>query len=289
MVSSNKQESAIQRLNLSVLRTEIHNKDTGESTMKITVCELPNNWTDNDLRWNLLIDHLKKKDSDLLILPEMPFFKWLTRSDQVEPEKWEDAVKAHDLWIEKLQELPVSTILSSRPVIEKNKRLNRGFIWTRDKGYIPVHDKYYLPDEPGYYEASWYQRGHENFNTININGINIGFLICTELWFTTRAREYLKQDIHLLACPRATPESTIDKWLIGGQAAAIVSGAYCVSSNFNGPNTSDENFGGTGWIIDPEKGEFLGTTSKDKIFLTLEIYPEKANEAKKTYPRYVKD
>ena len=52
------------------------------------------------------------------------------------------------------------------PVIENNRNLNQGFIFCREKGYIPVHDKYYLPDEPGYYEASWYERGEENFDLI---------------------------------------------------------------------------------------------------------------------------
>ncbi len=257
--------------------------------MKITVCELPETWAENDHYWNLLISHLEKAGSDLLLLPEMPFCEWVSRSDNVTPQKWENCVKNHDKWIERLGELPVMTVLGSRPVIEDGKRLNRGFVFTGQDGYIPVHDKYYLPDEPGYYEASWYERGNGDFTVFNLNGVKIGFLICTELWFTARAREYLNQGMHILACPRATPDSTIEKWLIGGQAAAIVSGAYCISSNFNGPNIPGEDFGGKGWIIEPEKGKFLGTTSKEDMFLTLDINPDHADAAGKTYPRYVTD
>jgi N-carbamoylputrescine amidase len=257
--------------------------------MKVTVCELPNNWTESDTYWNGLIHHLETKKSDLLVLPEMPFFKWITKSNAVDPQLWHKAVKEHDKWIDRLYELPVEMTIASRPIIENSKHLNRGFIFTREKGYAPIHDKYYLPDEPGYYEASWYDRGKENFDTIRINGIRIGFLICTEIWFTKRARQYLKQNIDILVCPRATPKTKVDIWVTGGKSAAIVSGAFCLSSNYNGPNTREEDFGGTGWIIEPERGDVLGTTSLDQNFLTLDIDINEARNAKKTYPRYVEE
>ena len=257
--------------------------------MKATVCELPNNWTDSDKYWNLLIQHLEQEQSDLLVLPEMPFFKWVTRYSDVNPDLWEQAVKAHDAWINRLNELPVELIIASKPAIENNQFLNKGFVFTHDKGIIFVHDKYYLPDEPGYYEASWYEKGNGVFNIINIGNLKIGFLICTEIWFTERARQYLKQDVDIIVCPRATPESKVDIWVTGGKAAAIVSGAFCLSSNYNGPNTQEENFGGTGWIIEPERGEVLGTTSLNQEFLTIDIDINDAKNAKTTYPRYVKE
>lgn len=255
--------------------------------MKVTVCELPNNWTETDSYWNRLIGHLKEKNSDLLLLPEMPFYEWITRIENPDPSIWQKAVISHEQWIERLEELPVQTIVASRPIQTNAKPLNNGFIFQKGKGIIPVHDKYYLPDEPGYFESSWYERGDGSFNVVNIDGINIGFLICTELWFTVRAREYLHQDIDILVCPRATPLSKVDIWLTGGKAAAIVSGAFCLSSNYNGPNTDDEDFGGNGWIIEPERGDVMGLTSPDSLFLTLDIDTELAKAAKKSYPRYV--
>ncbi len=257
--------------------------------MNVTVCELPNNWTQTEQYWNRLSKHLEKKKSDILLLPEMPFFEWITRTDTVDPNLWEEAVRSHDAWIDRFNELPVKTIISSRPIIENNIRLNQGFIYTKEAGYTKVHNKYYLPDEPGYFEASWYQKGENNFNIARINGVNFGFLICTELWFTAKAREYMKQNIDILVCPRATPETKVDIWVTGGKAAAIVSGSFCLSSNYNGPNTETENFGGTGWIIEPDRGDVLGLTMESKPFLTLEINLSCAKDAKKLYPRYVKD
>jgi N-carbamoylputrescine amidase len=138
-------------------------------------------------------------------------------------------------------------------------------------------------------KAIWYERGLRDFAVVQCGTINLGFMICTELWFFEHAREYSKQDIHLLACPRVTPQSSVDKWIAAGQAAAVVSGAFCLSSNLSGPNIESIEFGGTGWIIEPEEGNVLGVTSPNKPFLTVEIDLEVADKAKRTYPRYVAD
>jgi N-carbamoylputrescine amidase len=151
-----------------------------------------------------------------------------------------------------------------------------------------VHQKYYLPNESGYWEAVWYQRGDGDFSLGEANGIRTGFLICTEMWFSAHARQYAKDGIHLLLCPRATPGTTADKWVAGGRAAAVVSGAYCLSSNFSGECRSYP-WAGTGWIIEPQEGTVLGTTSKENPFLTLDIDLQEAETAKSTFPRYVPD
>ena len=57
----------------------------------------------------------------------------------------------------------------------------------------------------------------------------------------------------------------------------------------NGPNVPGSDFGGTGWIIEPEEGAVLGTTSTAEPFLTMDIDPGWAEAAKTTYPRYVKE
>jgi N-carbamoylputrescine amidase len=260
-----------------------------EKKMKATVCELPNNWTREDTRWHEMIAHLASEKSDLLVLPEMPFYTWITRSDHVDIAQWDLAVQAHETWCRRLEELPVPMVAASRPVTLNGRRLNQGFIWSRQDGVLPCHEKFYLPDEPGYFEATWYHRGNGRFRAVRVNGSSIGFMICTDLWFTDRAREYKDQEVDILVCPRATPASREDIWVPGGRAAAIVGGAFCLSSNYNGPNVPGEDFGGAGWVIEPERGAVQGLTDQRQWILTLDIDPGKARAAKKTYPRYVKE
>jgi N-carbamoylputrescine amidase len=162
-------------------------------------------------------------------------------------------------------------------------------VWDSESGLSAAHTKYYLPEEEGFWEATWYQRGDGLFDIVEVKGIRIGFLICTEIWFNAHARAYASQGIHLLVCPRATPQTSVDKWIAAGRTAAVVAGAFCLSSNFSGPNVAGMAFGGTGWIIEPEAGRILGRTTPAHNVVTLDINPAEADQAKTTYPRYVED
>ena len=258
-------------------------------SMRVTVCELRNDAEGLDQDWTALVAHVKSETSDLVLLPEMPFYPWIARSKQVNPAIWKQAVTAHDQRMPRLSELAPAMVAGSRPVFQDGKRHNQGYIWDPKSQYQPSHVKYYLPDEEGFWEASWYEKGKRDFTVIRCRGVNLGFLICTELWFFEHARKYGKQEIHLLVCPRVTPKSSVNKWIAGGQAAAVVSGAFCLSSNLSGPNIERIEFGGAGWVIEPEEGSVLGVTSPNKPFLTVEIDLEEAEKAKRTYPRYVAD
>lgn len=257
--------------------------------MRVTVCELPNGWADSKASWEAVLAALRQEGSDLLVLPEMPFHPWLSGSRQVSAALWEKAVESHLQRIDQLAALDIPVVIGTRPVSERAGRFNRGFVWERDRGRRDVHTKCYLPNEAGFWEAAWYQRGNGRFEVIETAGLKVGFLICTELWFQAHARAYAKQGVHLLVCPRVSPHASVDKWIVGGRSAAVVAGAFCLSSNLNGPHVEGMSFGGAGWIIEPEAGRVLGLTSAAAPILTLEIDPAEAEQAKRTYPRYVAD
>ena len=257
--------------------------------MKVTVCELSNNWLSSKGAWDDFVTHIRQEDSDLVVLPEMALYDWLAGTRHVDAKRWESAVEAHDYWIERFADLSASTVVGSRPIVRNGSRHNEGFVWRHDGGYRAVHTKYYLPDEEGFWEASWYQRGERRFTVTPIAGLNIGMMICSDLWFQAHAREYSKQAIHLLICPRATPVHTTERWVVGGRAAAVAAGAYCLSSNLSGPNLEGPNFGGRGWVIEPHLGDIIGTTSESKPLLTIDIDITEAEKAKLTYPRYIAD
>ena len=218
-----------------------------------------------------------------MLLPEMPFFPWIAAEQPFELRKWEATVAEHERWVARLAELAPTTVLASRAVAQ---RRNEGFVWDA-RGYRAVHDKYYLPEEEGFWEVTWYERGEPDFTAVETSSIKIGFAICSELWFTEHARHYARQGIHILACPRATELATMDKWIAGGRVAAVMSGAYCISSNRGGEG-SGIHWGGSGWIIDPD-GEVLGLTSREDPCITLDLHLDTAERAKATYPRYVSE
>ena len=252
--------------------------------LRVTVCELRDDRAAFARDWDRLAAHVRDHKSQLVLLPEMPFASWLASSPAFVPASWDSAVRAHEEWLPRLADLAPAAVLSSRPVTRSGRRLNEGFAWSADEGYRPVHDKCFLPDEAGYWEAKWYAAGERVFEVTTVAGAAVGLLICTELWALDRARAYGKAGAEIIATPRATGRPTVEKWLTGGRAAAIVSGTFSISSNWTAePGGGD--FGGGGWIADPD-GRVLAQTSLDVPFQTLSIDLAAAESAKHTYPRY---
>src|ERR671932_2823780 len=238
--------------------------------MRVTVCELNCGPTAFARDWERLSAYVQTQHSELVLLPEMPFYPWFAASRDFEGHVWQEPVSAHDAWQRRLAELPPAAVLGSRPVNRDGRRLNEGFCWSEDAGYRAAHHKYYLPDEEGYWEASWYDRGDGSFTPVRCGAALVGFEICTELWALDRARLYGKEGVHVIATPRATPKASAERWLVAGRAAAMVSGAFSLSSNHVGAEPDAVQMGGQGWVIAPE-GEVLGLTSRERPFVTVEI------------------
>ena len=254
--------------------------------LKATVCEFQDNPADFIQEWEQLVAHVKAESSDVILLPEMPFYPWFPRTQPFDSAVWETAVNAHDVWQKRFNEVAPAIVLGSRPVNNRNRRYNEGFVWEQHQGYRMAHHKYYLPDEEGFWEASWYHRGDRRFTPIESGDMRLGFLICSELWFMEHARAYGKAGVNLIVTPRATEKATVDKWLVGGRTAAVVSGAFSLSSNRASSDGHLTNFGGQGWVIGPD-GEVLGLTSREQPFVTIDIDLHQAEQAKQTYPRYI--
>lgn len=255
--------------------------------MKVTVCEINPGEDGLDADLKELKVHIAEEQSDFLLLPEMCFSDWLAADEEPNEQRWADAVESHQNYINNLASLNVKTIVSTRPHTKPSgSRRNQAYIWSSDAGAVPFHEKYYLPNEPGYWEHNWYDRGDKSFDLAHAQGMRIGVQICTEMWFFEWARHYSKSKIDLLCVPRATTHTSLDKWLAGGQTAAMCSGAYCLSSNLWRPEGDRANCGGLGWIIDPS-GNIIAQTDQRQKFATAEIDLSLPIEAKTTYPRYV--
>jgi N-carbamoylputrescine amidase len=296
--------------------------------MRVTVCELPNGPGELEDAWQRLAAHVRGEGSDLVLLPEMPFSRWLARDPHARESAWGDAVRMHEAWLQRLPELGATWVAGTRPVLEGGRPLNQAFVWSEKAGCVAIHEKVYLPNEEGFWEATWYDPGPPEFDLARLTegggvervparraqprateiedesgsaGVLVGFLVCTELWFTRHARDYMGQGVHLLLCPRATYRPSTDKWVAGGRAAATVSGAFCLSANFAGRASNEEptaesprreggaRWGGAGWVIDPEEADVLGLTDEGAPHITLDLDLIRADHAKNTYPRYVLD
>ena len=268
---------------------KIRNLHVDSFMMKVTVCEMSDNEDNFIGDWNQLVNHLYQNKTDLLLLPEMPFSKWIASEREVSRELKKRSVDKHEKWILKMDQLNAGQIVYSKPIINGDKFFNSAFVFEKGKGHLKIHTKSYFPEEPFFWEETWYD--HEEpitFESLTSGGIKIGVLLCTEMWFMEYAREYGKQGIDILLCPRATGIVSVNQWIRCGQTLSVLSGAYCLSSNKTGLSDRDFQWGGHGWIAEPVNGNLLGSTNTHEKFVTVEIDITKSRDAKREYPLYVK-
>jgi len=253
---------------------------------RITVCELPD-FEDEafEARFDALAAHVGANDADLVVLPEMPFSPWLAARDPAAadvPAAWGRAVESHEDWLERLDALAPAAVVGSRPTRRGERRHNEGFVHA-DGESRDVHVKSYLPDEPGFREASWYDPGGGGFESVACAGLDLGLLVCTDLWASNEVRRYGRAGVDLVVNPRVTECRTTGKWLAGARTMAVLAGAYLASSNRGGTG-GDVAFGGSGWVVGPD-GTVLARTDDDHPFVTVDVDPSVAERAKETYPR----
>jgi N-carbamoylputrescine amidase len=251
--------------------------------MRVTVCQLPDRASGLEAAWGRLVAHAGRNHSELVLLPEMPFSPWFATTPTYEAGAWRAAVQAHEAWLPRVRELAPAAVLGTRPVDAEGQRHNQAFVWEPESGLRGARSKALLPNEEGVWEASWYHAAEPVFEPVEAGGARVGFLICTELWAMERAKAYGESGAQLLVTPRLTVAATLDKWLAGGRVAAVVAGAYSLSSNRCAPGGA---YGGRGWVIDPD-GEVLAITSDAEPFVTVDIDLCAAERARATYPRYI--
>lgn len=257
--------------------------------MKVTVCQLNNDIKQFEKDWEQLVSHCKSNESEIVLLPEMPFYLWIANQPSIIHSLQIEAVQAHEKWLQRIEELGDAIVAYSKPLFKEDKFYNTAYIWTKKAGHQKVRSKHFFPEEEGFYEGTWFDREPKNFELIEINGLKIGFLLCTEIWFTQYARKYGLEGMDFLLCPRATGKSSIAQWIRCGQTSSVIGGAYCLSSNRSGIGEDNFKWGGTGWICQPMDGSLLGVTSNDAPFLTIDVDLTKSKLAKKEYPLYVKE
>lgn len=195
-------------------------------------------------------------------------------------------VAAHDELVSRLGDFGNAVVIGSRAANVDSQRRNVAFVWSQETGLIDLHPKAILPEEPGFHEQTWYHAGADEPKVVEVRGMTIGVLLCSELMHTERARKLGNAGVAIIGVPRATGDH--QRWQIASQMAAIASGAFVLTSNRSGQSQDDASviFGGRSMIVDPD-GMILSETGRDKQFATAAIDLTASAAARVTYPRYL--
>jgi len=256
--------------------------------VKVGVCESPPELLPGSTEWGQLCRTVTREAPDLFLLNEMPFGRWIAAGVSFNKGAWKQACAIHEEALSSLGELGAPVVLGSRPREDEGKRVNEAFVWTNADGAKGIHTKQYFPDEEGYYEARWFEGGERHFRVAPAGKVRGGFLICTELMFNERAREYRRGGAQVIWVPRATAKTSVPRWTVAMRMAALVSGCYVLSSNRGGTDSRGQLFGGAGMVVTAE-GELAVQTSEATPVAFYEIDTQAVARAQRDYPCYVKE
>ncbi len=98
--------------------------------------------------WAALVSHVHQNQSDLVLLPEMPFARWVMLDNQVSPLRWLEFVKQHDEWMQHLPQLSPAAVFSTRPVIQNGRWFNEAFLWDEEAVTAPFTIKLTFQTNP---------------------------------------------------------------------------------------------------------------------------------------------
>ncbi|WP_025661473.1 carbon-nitrogen hydrolase family protein [Rhizobium sp. IBUN] len=254
--------------------------------VKVCVVEWPDGLVIDSYSWKDLADRLRTLRPDILVTNEMPFGAWLPKALPFDLGRAREWAQLHQDGLDALGAL-AKAVISSRPVLYGETLANEAFVIENGK-YGVLHHKHIFPAEEGWQEDGWFSPCIPGFETKEIAGLRVGVLLCTELMFPDRARALGKQGAHLITVPRASGRD-MTYWRTAGAMAAIVSGAYVVSSNRVGSvDSAPPHFGGGGFAFDPT-ARTVATTTHEASMVVIEIDTLQADAAKHAYPVYVSE
>jgi predicted amidohydrolase len=115
---------------------------------------------------------------DILVTNEMPFGNWHPTRHMFNSDKAREWASLHELGLDALSKLPVRAIVSSRPIMVREKLVNESFALI-DGQYEFLHQKHFFPAENGWQEQAWFETIQQGFDVATIAGVTVGVLLCT--------------------------------------------------------------------------------------------------------------
>lgn len=253
---------------------------------KVAYVEWPDGLMPNGAEWDKISKTIENTQADILITNEMPFGAWLPIGSHYNENRAKEWAGLHEQAIDALKTLDIAHIISSRPIVIRDRLVNEAFLLSNGQ-YKTLHHKHFFPSEDGWHEASWFKKELNGFDTYNVAGIKIGVLLCTELMFNEKARDYGQLGVDLIVAPRASGKAIVN-WQAAGAMAAVVGGCYVMSSNRTGQlNQNAPSFGGYGFCYRPG-GELDGNTTQEKPINVIEIDTDLTRKTQNGYPCYLR-
>jgi len=223
--------------------------------------------------------------AELAILPELPMDPWIPKRREADPN---DAEGPNG---QRQQAMAVAAARSGVAVLggaiirdpATGKRHNTALLYKKDGSLVAAYRKLHLPFEENFWEAAHYEPGVDPPQVISGFEIPLGIQICSDSNRTSGCHLLAAQGAGVIFVPRATPETSWNRWRLVLRANAVTSAAWVVTVN-RPPEGDPSPIGGPSAVISPT-GEMVGESTHGVLIATLD--QKAVDQARKAYPGYL--
>jgi predicted amidohydrolase len=227
----------------------------------------------------------RRAGAELALLPELPLQAWVpatreAREQDAEPPGGE----RHRLLAQAARSAGIGVhggAIVRDP--DTTKRFNRALLFDATGELLATYDKLHVPCEEGFWEADHYEAGEALPRPVDAFGMPLGMQICSDVQRPTIPNVLGAMGAELILAPRATPETSYERWRTILRAVAVSSVTYVISVNRTGPERGVP-IGGASVAIAPD-GSVLTETTDSVTTVVLER--SVVAEARRDYPGYL--
>jgi predicted amidohydrolase len=200
----------------------------------------------------------RKKDTELLIFPELSVTGYICRDDFYQLAEYIDGPSVN--YVKKVAKENNTSIVFGMPSLGKVKNViyNSSIIVSPDEETYS-YDKLYLPTHSVFEEKRYFRPGNK-VKTFDVKGLKIGMSICYDLYFPEIYRILALGGAELVICISASPSNRKEYFETLIKARAIENGIFMLLVNRVGIEDG-LNFWGGSQIVGPngdiiEKGPY---------------------------------
>lgn len=220
-------------------------------------------------------DELRTLQTDLVVLPELPFQPWYPSRRECGPVRFASLPAQAQLARES------GIALLGGGLVED--RRNLACLWDSKGRLRHQYQKVHLPQEPGFWEADTFDPGADFPGVCDALGFPLGVQLCSDIQRPFGATLLSAQGAAAILVPRATESGTYPKWRLVFQALARLCSCYILSVNRPAPEDGVP-LGGPSVVVAPD-GEIVAEGTERALQVSLSV--EKVVEARRDYPGYL--
>jgi predicted amidohydrolase len=223
--------------------------------------------------------------AELAVLPELPLDPWIARRKDALPDDAEaPGGRRHRIMAAAARHVGIS--LLGGAIIrdpQSGRRHNTALLFDVKGALVAAYSKIHIPYEEGFWESAHYEAGADPPRVVTELGLPIGIQICSDANRTSGCHLLAAQGAAAIFVPRATPESSWERWRLVLRADAVTSGLWIVTANRPAEGRPSP-IGGPSAVIAPD-GAVVAESTDPILIATID--GAAVFRARRDYPGYL--